>query len=51
MQVFGPTRVNVHALLEGLRQQGEVVLIGSETGISENKWLRCELNVLGHGHF
>ena len=41
MQVFGPTRINVHALLEGLRQQGDVVLIGSETGITENKWIRC----------
>ena len=40
-QVFGPTRINVHALLEGLRQQGDVVLIGSETGITENKWIRC----------
>ncbi|KAK9834197.1 hypothetical protein WJX81_007601 [Elliptochloris bilobata] len=39
-KVFGPTRVNVHALLESLRQQGDVVLIGSETGISENKWIR-----------
>jgi len=39
--VFGPTRINLHALLEGLRQQGDVVLIGSETGITENKWIRC----------
>lgn len=40
MQVFGESRVNVHALFEQLRKQGELTLIGAETGIVENKWKR-----------
>jgi hypothetical protein len=40
MQVFGENKVNVHALLEQLRRQGELTLIGAETGVAENKWKR-----------
>jgi hypothetical protein len=39
-QVFGESRVNVHALFEQLRKQGELTLIGAETGVVENKWKR-----------
>ena len=39
-QVFGETRVNVHALFEQLRREGDLTLIGAEAAISENKWKR-----------
>ena len=32
LQVYGPTAVNVHHLLEALRQQGELYTIGAEVG-------------------
>lgn len=32
--------MNVHALFEQLRKQGELTLIGAETGVVENKWKR-----------
>jgi hypothetical protein len=41
LQVFGPNAVNSFSLLESLRQQGEVVKIGSEIEVAENKWKRC----------
>ena len=41
MQVFGEQRVNVHALFEQLRREGELTLVGAEAAISENKWKRC----------
>ena len=40
MQVFGETRVNVHALFEQLRREGDLTLVGAEAAISENKWKR-----------
>ena len=40
-QVFGESRVNVHALFEQLRKQGELTLIGAETGVAENRFKRC----------
>ncbi len=40
MQVFGEMRVNVHALFEQLRREGDLTLIGAEAAISENKWKR-----------
>ena len=42
MQVFGEHRVNVHALFEQLRREGELTLVGAEAAISENKWKRYE---------
>ena len=39
-QVFGETSVNVHALFEQLRKQGELTLIGAETSMVENKCKR-----------
>ena len=42
-QVFGESRVNVHALFEQLRKQGELTLIGAETGVAENRFKRCAL--------
>lgn len=39
-QVFGEDRVNVHALFEQLRREGELTLVGAEAAISENKWKR-----------
>ena len=39
-QVFGETRVNVHALFEQLRREGDLTLVGAEAAISENKWKR-----------
>lgn len=41
LQVFGPNAINSYSLLEKLRQQGEVVQIGSEIVVAENKWKRC----------
>ena len=40
VQVFGETRVNVHALFEQLRREGDLTLVGAEAAISENKWKR-----------
>lgn len=40
MQVFGPNGVNAYTLLEQLRQQGEVVKVGSEIEVAEAKWKR-----------
>ena len=34
--------MNVHALFERLRKQGELTLIGAETSIVENKCKRCD---------
>ncbi|CAK0773385.1 hypothetical protein CVIRNUC_004060 [Coccomyxa viridis] len=39
-KVFGEQRVNVHALFEQLRREGELTLVGAEAAISENKWKR-----------
>ena len=40
LQVFGPNAINAYSLLEGLRQQGDVVKIGSEIEVAESKWKR-----------
>ena len=40
MQVFGESRVNVYALFEQLRREGDLTLVGAEAAISENKWKR-----------
>ena len=40
-QVFGESSVDVHALFERLRKQGELTLIGAETGIMESRCKRC----------
>ncbi len=45
-QVFGPSRINVHQLFESLRRQGELIMIGAETGVIENKWKRFVLDLL-----
>ncbi|KAK9809121.1 hypothetical protein WJX72_009685 [[Myrmecia] bisecta] len=42
-KVFGPSRINVHQLFESLRRQGELIMIGAETGVIENKWRRGTL--------
>lgn len=42
-QVFGESRVNVHALFEQLRREGDLTLVGAEAAISENKWKRYVL--------
>ncbi len=34
-QIYGPTAVNIHALLDTLRQQGELFLIGAEASVLE----------------
>ena len=34
--------MNVHALFEQLRKQGELTLIGAETGVAENKFKRSD---------
>jgi len=46
VQVFGPSAVNSFSLLESLRQQGEVVKIGSEIEVAESKWKRCDASSL-----
>ncbi len=42
VQVFGPSAVNSFSLLESLRQQGDVVKIGSEIEVAESKWKRWD---------
>lgn len=42
LQVFGPSGNDVHSILESLRQQGEVIKIGSEIEVAEQRWKRCE---------
>jgi hypothetical protein len=37
-QVWGPTAINVHHLLEALRQQGELYTIGAEVGAALVHW-------------
>lgn len=37
MQIFGVTGINVPDLLQSLRKQGDVVTIGTETGVLESK--------------
>lgn len=39
MQIFGVTAINVPDLLQSLRKQGDVVTIGTETGVLESKRL------------
>lgn len=39
MQIFGVTAINVPDLLQALRKQGDVVTIGTETGVLESKRL------------
>ena len=36
-QVDGPTKVNVHAVLEGLRRSGSLMLVGAEAPVMEGK--------------
>ena len=43
LQVFGPNAINAYSLLEGLRQQGDVIKIGSEIEVAESKWKRYAL--------
>ena len=42
--MFGPSAVDASALLETLRQEGEVIKIGSEIEVAEQRWKRCEPN-------
>lgn len=49
MQIFGVTAINVPDLLQSLRKQGDVVTIGTETGVLESKrlvtWVKqCRLH-------
>ena len=37
MQIFGMHGINLPQLLETLRREGEVVTIGTETGVLESK--------------
>ena len=37
----GPSKTNVHVLLETLRRQGALVTIGADTAVLENKHKRC----------
>ena len=46
MQIFGVTAVNVSDLLQSLRKEGDVVTIGTETGVLESK--RCVNKRLVH---
>jgi len=46
--VFGESRVNVHALFEQLRKEGDLTLVGAEAAISENKWKRHVLQAPFH---
>lgn len=44
VQVFGPSAVDAYALLESLRLDGEVIKIGSEIEVAEQRWKRWEDN-------
>lgn len=41
LQIFGATAINVPDLLQSLRKEGDVVTIGTETGVLESK--RCAI--------
>lgn len=43
MQIFGVTAINVPDLLQALRKQGDVVTIGTETGVLESKRLIIDI--------
>ncbi len=40
-QVYGPTAINVHQLLDQLREQGELFLIGAEVRADRTKPVLC----------
>jgi len=50
LQIFGMHGINLPTLLDSLRKEGEVVTIGTETGVLESKRCVLLLPFLGSQH-